>query len=222
MSHNKLSKHELKDDPFVTFMLETWEFVRAHQNKFFAGLVVLVVIIAGAVWMNNSRMQARETAAAQFSEAMDSFRSGQIRTAEEMFTIVRERFGNLEEGINASFFLGRCALLEGRNTEAIGHFEDYIERSGGKAIFIDAAREGVAVAHENERDFAKAAELYAALAEDLRVNGFMKTTYLRRAADDYKLASDRAKAAEILERIVDEVSGREKREIEVELKLLRG
>lgn len=222
MSHNKLSKHELKDDPFVTFVLEAWEYIRANQNKFFAGLVVLLVIVAGAVWMNNSRMQARETAAAQFSEAMGSFRSGQVKTAEEMFTIVKERFGNLEEGIDSSFFLGRCMLLQGRNTEAMGQFEDYIERSPQDAIFIDAAREGLAVAYENERDYAKAAELYETLAGDLRVNTFMKTTYLKRAAENFQLAGSDSKAIEILEKVAGEVTGKEKREVELELELLKG
>ncbi|HSG28042.1 MAG TPA: tetratricopeptide repeat protein [Candidatus Krumholzibacterium sp.] len=222
MSHNKLTKHELKEDNFVTFVLESWEYIRENQNKFFVGLVAIIVIIAGILWMNNSRMAARQTAEAQFSEAMSSYRSGQIKTAEEMFKIVEERFGNLEEGVSSSFFLGKCAMLQGRNTEAIGYFEDFIANGDKAPVYMDAAREGLAVAYENERDYLKAAEIYAQLADDLKVNGFMQKTYLMRAADNYKLMGQNGKAVELLERVVDLVSGEQKREVEIELELLRG
>ncbi len=222
MSHNKLSKHELKEDNFVTFVLEAWEYIRENQNKFFVGLVAIIVIIAGVLWMNNSRMAARQTAEAQFAEAMSSYRSGQIKTAEEMFKIVEERFGNLEEGVSSSFFLGKCAMLQGRNTEAMGYFEDFIARGDKAPVYMDAAREGLAVAYENERDYLKAAEIYAQLADDLKVNTFMQKTYLRRAADNYKLVGQNGKAVELLERVVDLVSGEKKREVEIELELLRG
>ncbi|MBU8922729.1 MAG: tetratricopeptide repeat protein, partial [Bacteroidales bacterium] len=160
MSHNKLSRHELKEDSFVTFILEAREYLRENQNKFFAGLVVLIVVIAGAIWMNNSRMHAKASAEAQFSEALASYGAGQIKSAEEMFKIIDDRFGSMEQGACSLYFLGKIALADGRNAEATSYFEKYISMSSKYPFFKDSAREGLAVSYENARDYVKASEIY--------------------------------------------------------------
>ena len=222
MSHNKLSRHELKEDNFVTFILEAREYMRENQNKFFAGLIVLIVVIAGAIWMNNSRMQARESAEAQFSEALASFGAGQIKTAEEMFKIIDDRFGSLEQGVCSLYFLGKIALAEGRNAEATAYFEEYISMSSEYPFFRDPAREGLAISYENARNYVKASEIYLELFEDLSSNEFMGETYLERAADNLLLANQRTRAIEVLEKLVEMTSGEKRRELEIQLDLLRG
>ncbi len=221
MSHNKLSKHDLKEDTFITFIMKAWEYMRVNQNKFFIGLVTLVVIAAAAVWISNSRTRAHEMARDQFSEALASFRSGQFKTAEEMFKIIEERYGNMEEGIVSSFFTGKCALLQGRNSDAIKSFERYIGKASSHPFYRDAAMEGLAVAWENERDYVKAAEIYLNLAGDLRTNTFMEKTYMKRAAEDLKLSKQNSKAIEVLEKLLEKTKGKERMEIEIELSALR-
>lgn len=222
MSHNKLSKHDLKEDNFITFVLESWEFVRVHQNKFFIGLIALVIIVAGTVWMNNSRQQARESAEAQFAEAMASFRNMQYKSAGEMFEIINERYGSMKEGVHANYFIGQCALLEGRNPDAIDAFGKYLEHADKYPFFRDAAMDGMAVAYENERNYEKAAQIYLELAAGLKTNTFMETAYLRQAADNLKLSNQNAKAIEVLESLLDKSTGADRRDIEIELDILRG
>lgn len=221
MSHNKLSKHDLKDDNFVTYTLKAWEYLRENQNKFFIGLVILVVVAATAVWMGNSRTRARETAREQFSEALASFRTGQFKTAEEMFKIIEERYGSLEEGAAAPYFIGRCALLQGRNSDAVKSFEKYLGKASKQPFYRDAAMEGMAVAWENDRDYAKAADIYLELAESLKANTFMETTYLKRAADLLKLSNQNSRAVEVLEKLLARTKGKERIEIELELGALK-
>jgi tetratricopeptide (TPR) repeat protein len=222
LSHNKLSRHELKEDNFVTFILEAREYLRENQNKFFAGLIVLIVVVAGAIWMNSSRMQARESAEAQFSEALSSYGAGQIKTAEEMFKIIDDRFSNVEQGVNSLYFLGKIALADGRYTEATTYFEEYISNSSKYPFFRDPAREGLAVSYENARNYVKASEIYLELSEDLTSNKFMGETYLERAAENLQLANQRTKAIEVLEKLVAITSGEKRRKLEIQLDLLRG
>jgi len=221
LSHNKLSKHDLKEDTFVTYTMKAWEYVRENQNKFFIGLLVLVVIAAVAVWISNSRVHAQETARDQFSEALASFRSGQFKTAEEMFKILEERYGSMEEGVVASYFLGKCALLQGQNADAVKSFEKYIGKSSKHPFYRDAAMEGLAVAWENERDYAKAADIYLNLASDLKTNTFMEKEYMKRAAEALKLSNQNSKAIEVLEKLLEKATGKERTEIEMELSALR-
>ena len=44
MSHNRLSKHDIKEDNFVTTVLRAREFIYEHQNAFFAGLIAVIVM----------------------------------------------------------------------------------------------------------------------------------------------------------------------------------
>ena len=222
MAHNRLSKHDIKEDNFVTTVLRAKEFIYTHQNAFFIGLVAVIVIVAGTLWMTNSREKTRESATTQFAEALDSFRSGDIKTAEEMFKIIDERFGGFEEGAYSAYLAGKCALEDGRNTHAIELFDSYIRRSGKYPFFHDAALEGIAVAWENERNYEKASDAYLQLADNMETNSFVETAYLRRAADVLKMSDRREKAIEILERLQELSTGIEKRDIEIEIEILRG
>jgi len=222
LTHKKLSKHDLKDDNFVTAVLRAKEYVYDHQNAFFIGLVAVIVIIAGTLWMTSSRGKTKDAAATQFAEALASFRSGEIKTAEEMFKIIDDRFGGLEEGAYAAYFAGKCALEDGRNTHAIELFESYLRRAGKYPFFHDAALEGIAAAWENERDYGKASDTYLRLIEDMKTNSFEEAAYLRKAADALKMSDRREKAVEVLERLREISSGMEKRDIEIEIEILRG
>ncbi len=222
MSYKRLSKHEIKEDNFVTVVLRAREFIYAHQNAFFIGLIAVIVIIAGVLWMSNSREKIRESASTQFAEALASFRSGDIKTAEEMFKIIDERFRGSEEGAYSAYLAGKCALEDGRNTHAIELFDSYLRRSGKHPFFHDAALEGLATSWENERNYEKASEAYLRLAGDMKTNSFVETAYLRKAADALKMSDRREKAIEILERLHELSSGIEKRDIEIEIEILRG
>lgn len=222
MSYKRLSKHEIKEDGFVTAILRAKEFIYTHQNAFFAGLIAVIVIIAGVLWMSNSREKTRESASTQFAEALASFRSGDITTAEEMFRIIDERFSGLEEGAFSAYLAGKCALEGGRNTHAIELFDGYLRRSGKYPFFHDAALEGLATAWENERNYEKASEAYLRLAGNMKTNSYVETAYLRKAADALKMSDRREKAIEILERLHELSSGIEKRDIEIEIEILRG
>ncbi len=203
MARKKKSKHHLKEDSFVSNVILAWEYMRRHQNQFFTALVVLIVVIAGSIWISNSRGSTEEKARTQFAEALAAFRQGNIENAEEMFRLVEDRFKGLREGAYATYFAGKCALERGRNANAIELFEDYLGRSDKYPFFHDAAREGMAVAYENEREYGKAAEIYLELASSAETNSFMKPSYLRRAADTLKLSQQPEKAIDALERLRD-------------------
>ncbi len=222
MTHKKLSKHDLKDDNFVTTVLRAKEYIYEHQNAFFIGLIAVIVIVAGTLWMTNTRGKTKDTAATQFAEALASFRSGDIKTAEEMFRIIDERFGGFKEGAYAAYFAGKCALEDGRNTHAIELFDSYLSRAGKYPFFHDAAFEGIATAWENERDYEKASDAYLKLIGNIKTNSFEEMAYLRKAADALKMSDRRDKAVEVLERLKELSSGIEKRDIEIEIEILRG
>ena len=221
MAAHKLTKKELKKDSFITTMLQAFEFSKTHQNMLFVGLLIVIVIIAGSIWFTNARRQTREEASSQFSEGLAMFRAGDLKTSEELFKMVSERHANIQEGTYSFFFAGKCALLGGRNTDAIEWFDEYLERSGKFPFFKDAAMDGKAVALENERRYGEAAVVYFELAQHIETNRFMENVYLRRAAENFELGGQHDRAIEIMEELVEKTTGIEKLELEIELKVLK-
>jgi hypothetical protein len=82
--------------------------------------------------------------------------------------------------------------------------------------------EGKAVALENERRYQEAAETYLDLSKNIKTNNFMETTYLRRSAEDFRIANQTQRALEVLGMLLDKAAGTDRRDIEIEMEILKG
>jgi outer membrane protein assembly factor BamD (BamD/ComL family) len=212
----------MREDTFIATTLKTWEYVRENEKRFFIGLIVIVCAVAVAAWAAYAKRQSREKASGQFAEALGSFRTGDFKTAEELFAMVAKEYGGMEEGVYASYFLGKCDLENGKYIDAIQAFERYIAKSGSHPFFHDAAVEGKAVALEDEHRYVEAGDAYADLAKNIKTNRFMETEYLKRAAENYRLGNQTEKAIEVLSVLLGKTKGTDRRDIEIELAVLRG
>jgi len=221
LSAHRITKKQLKSDSFITNTLKAWEYVRMHQNTMFVALVILTFVIAGVMWIGNARRQSREEARSLFGEALTYYMAGQSPAAGQRFEQVHERSGGTREGAYALYFMGKCALLERRNLEAIEAFDSYLQAGSDHGFFHDAAVAGKAAALENERRFTEAAELYLDLARHPETNAFNKKEYLQSAAGNFKKGRETVMAFEAMEELLDIVTGIEKRDLEIEMALLR-
>ncbi|MCK4236444.1 MAG: hypothetical protein KAX38_04945 [Candidatus Krumholzibacteria bacterium] len=222
MSAKKLTRKQIKEDTFITTTVKTLEYLKKHQTLLFVGLLVVIVIIAGTGWISRSRKQTQAAASAQFSDALVSFRKGDLATAEEIFKLISERYRGVREGVYAIYFAGNCALESGRNTDAIESFDRYLEAGDRYPFFHDAAMDGKGTALENEERYGDAAKVYLELLKDIKTNSFMEKIYLRRAADNLKLSNQNKRAIEIIQQLLEKSTGMDRRDIEIELDLLRG
>lgn len=221
MSSDRITKKQLKSDSFITNTLKTWEYARMHQNTVFVALVILIVVIVGVIWMGNTRRQSREEAQSLFGEALTYYMAGQVPVAGQRFQLVHEQASGTREGAYALYFIGKCALLEQRNLEAIEAFDAYLESDSNHGFFHDAARAGKAAALENEHRFKEAAELYLDLARNPETIAFNRKEYLQGAILNFKKVREMGMALEAMEELLDIVTGLEKRDLEIEMALLR-
>lgn len=221
MSADRITKKQLKSDSFITNTLRAWEYARMHQNTVFVTLLILVVVIVGFVWVGNSRRQEKGRIQGLFGEGLTYYMSGQIPAAEQRFLQVHEGARGTREGTRALYFAATCALLERRNLEAIETFDSYLEEDSGKGFFHDAAIAGKATALENEGRYAEAGQLYLDLARHPETTEFNKSEYLRSATENFKRGNETAMALEAMEELLAIAIGIEKRDLEIEMALLR-
>lgn len=222
MSSDKITKKQLKKDSFVTTTLKAWEYSREHQTTIFVIFLIVVVAIVGVLWTMQSRREAADRLSNRFGEALSYFRAGQLVAAEETFKLVREQGGSSRDAIYSRYFIGKCALEDRRSLEAIESFDDYLASARRNDFFFDAAMAGKAVALENERRFEEAALIFVELAENPKTTDFDKKNYLMSAAENFKKSNQKDKALEVMDRLLELTEGVEKRDLEVEISLLRG
>jgi predicted negative regulator of RcsB-dependent stress response len=220
LSKHRLTKKELKEDAFVNFFINSWEYIKTHQNHFFIGLIAIIVIIAGFMWYSNSQQASKLESSMRFAEAISFYNSGDMASSQEIFNILKSRYGSTMEGVFARYFLGKCAMAQGNNMDAITHFNDYLARSGGYPFYEESAREAIAVCLINERDFERAAETYIGLADETYED--MREKYIRKAAETYELGNRKQKALELYRELLDLTEGLAKREIEIKIGILSG
>jgi len=217
----KVTKKQMKEDTFISTTIRAWEYIKEHENQFFIGLIVLILIVAAGGWYRHSRALQRENAITQLSQGLFAYRRGDLKTAREMFKITYDKFGNTKEGSYALYFMAKCDLEMGQNSKAMEGFKEYIEKKSSKyPYYHDAALDGLATALENERRYKEAADIYMKLLKNMRTNDFMEDYYLRKAADNLKLCGRYNEAIEILRTLKEKVVGLDRRDIEVEIAIL--
>ena len=222
MSAARISKRQLKEDTFIATTLKAWEYVLSNEKSFFIALIVVVCVAAASAWGIHAKRETAVKASSQFGEALTAFRTGDVKTAEEILAPVSKEYGGRREGAYADYFLGKCALETGKFPEAIKAFDRYLSKSGSYPFFHDAAMEGKAVAFEDGRQYQQAAETYLELSKNIKTNGFMETTYLRRAAENFRLANEKQKALDVLGELLEKATGADRKDIEIEMEVLRG
>lgn len=218
----RISRKQMKEDTFISTMLRAWEYAREHERTILVALAVVVAAIALASWINYSKRESNEKAAASFSEAVMTFRSGDFASAEESFSIIAKEYSGTQAGIYSMYFQGKCALERGRYQEAIEAFDRYLSNCGKYPFFRESALEGKAAAYSNEQKYEEAANIYIELAGSKKTGKFMQNNYLKRAAENFRLANKNQRAIEILETLLDKSEGLERRDIEVEIEILKG
>jgi len=218
----KVTKKQIKEDTFVTSTLKAWEYIKEHENQFFIAVLALIVIVAGIGWYIHSKAVEEKKAISQFSEGLFAFQRGDLKSAEEFFKVTVERYSGTREGAYAQYLIGKIALESGRNTDAITAFEKYINQKSKRFPFYrDSALEGIAIAYENERQYNKAADTYMRLLKELRNNKFLESYYMRRAVDNLKVSGRNKEAVDILEKLLEKSEGIDKRNIEIEISILK-
>jgi TolA-binding protein len=162
MQKVKISKRQLKEDQFTTFMLNARHQVLEYWQFIVIGLVALVLVVVGVVYFFNAQSQKKNEAAEKLSAALLDYRSGSMTTAIAALNAVVNDYSSEPSAEFATFLLGNANLRVRNYSEATRFFEMYIAKYKDDSFHRAAAHAGVAAAAENQGDFAKAADAFEA------------------------------------------------------------
>jgi TolA-binding protein len=176
-----------------------------------AGLSVVAVALAalgGWAWWDAQQRQALAATGEVLARIQPAFAPD--ATAEARLTAGREleqllqRYPSARAVPTVAYELGNVRFMAGQYAAARTAYELALQR-GATGVVASMARSGLARSWEAERDFARAAEAYAALVKSLDVRDFMYEDALIDQARSLELGGKKDEAVALYQKLLKEV-----------------
>lgn len=175
MSRNiKISKREMKEDKFTTFMLLAKERFMDNWTIVAGGVAVIILIVAAVMYFQSSGVKKEAEAAVVFSRAESDMYSKNYQIAIVDFKTIVDDFSSTVYAKQALFNLANSYFYAKNYTEARAAFEQYLEKYDDDKYFTVSAIAGVAATLVGTGDLIAAADKYREAAEkypDFSING---------------------------------------------------
>ncbi len=199
----KLSKRQIKEDKFTSFMLNAKDrFLENWQYWVISAVVVALVVVAVSYYATSQSNKERE-ASARYSTAVLEFRNGQSDIAILSLQQVVDNYSSTTIAEQARFMLGTINFEEKNYAEAITHFEKYLERFKNNKLNRAGAHAGLAACYENQGDYEQAAANFEE-AVNVYADGPLAGDYMVGAMRCYLYLGNVEKARGFRDRIADE------------------
>jgi outer membrane protein assembly factor BamD (BamD/ComL family) len=191
-------------------MMEGWTLPSRRVLSIAAIVVAIVLIASGAAWWWSTAQEHRAEAA--YADAMTRLAAASApnATPESKAAAARaledvvKQYPSGTNGAKAALDLGNVRYDNHEYAAARGAY-DIAAARGGSTTVRTLARSGSAHTWESERQFAKAADAYAALAQDLRPRDFLYEDTLLDLARAQEQAGRKSDAAATYERLLKNI-----------------
>ncbi|MCP4685546.1 MAG: tetratricopeptide repeat protein [bacterium] len=207
----KLTKRQIKEDKFTTFMLNARSQFQDKWQFYVAGIAAVILVFAAINWYVSDQQTQQADAEAKFARAVLDYQSGDNQIALLGFDQLLNEYGSTDVAEQATYLLGKIHLANKNYEDAVRYFEIYLDRYRNDQLNRAAAQAGVASAREDLGSYAEAAAAFAAAAE-MHPEGPLAADYEYGALRNYILAGDLESAGVhhelILEKHANTVPGR--------------
>ena len=193
----KLSKRQIKEDKFATFMLQSkgW-FMENWQFVVIGAAVVVLVVVAVAYWAGSQSSKSDE-ARVRFAQAMSTYRSQATQPAILDMTGIIEDFAGTPQAKRATFLLGNLHYQNRNYDEAVRYYELARKEYGKDPVMRAAAQAGKASCLEDQARYAEAGDGFRQAYDDY-ADGPAADDYLASAARCYLAADSMTKAEGVM------------------------
>ncbi len=201
----KLTKRQIKEDKFATFMLTTKDQFMINWQLYVIGIAVVGLLITAGVYYLTTRTSANDEAGSKLATAILDYRQGNNQVAILGLTQVAENYSGDDAGEQATFLLGKISVESKNYPDAIRYYEEYLSKYKTDKLARAAALAGIAASNENQGNYSDAAGKFMS-AVDEYPSGPLVADYNLGAMRCYLLQGDVDKARERLEVIKDKYS----------------
>ncbi|MEW5923133.1 MAG: tetratricopeptide repeat protein [Candidatus Zixiibacteriota bacterium] len=192
----KITKKQIKQDKFTTFMLQAKEWILENWQQLAIGVVAAIVVVVAVVYFVNMQSSKGEEGAVRLTQAVANLNRGNYQEAIlELGNIADDYSGRI--GGMAQFYLAN-AHYESRNyDQAIENYQKYIDQCHIDGLTTASAIAGIGACLENKQEFLAAGDKYVEAIKYFPDSPNVPDYYVG-AVRNYVSGSDREKMEEIL------------------------
>ncbi len=134
----KISKREIKKDPFLEFINDTQRLYNDNKKLIYQVIVGIIVIVTVIFFVSNSRTSSGKTSEALLGKALLSQDMGDFENAEFQLQTLVDDFDGTRAGIEGKYFLGKMLYDDGDIETASEYLSEYV-KNGDNAILMTTA-----------------------------------------------------------------------------------
>jgi len=141
----KITKRELKRDPFVEFIERTYEKVRERPRDYIGGVLLVIALIFLIYMLRSGSNQDFPIARQMWFQAVSLMQAQRFNDAIEVLQDLSIRFPKSPEGKKAIYYLANFAFFEGDYVTAKTRYETYLARKPEDPLLKAGAKEALGV-----------------------------------------------------------------------------
>jgi len=189
----KLSKRQIKEDKFTTFVLSSKQQIQDNWQFIAIGAVVVILLIVAIFYYFDNKSTAVNESALDYAKAVGEYRSDNKLVASNMFQQIVTDNKDDQVTEKAVFMLGKINFDMRNYAEATRYWEEYIAKYKTNKLNVSAAYAGIAASYENQGQYAQGAE-YFKKAIDAYPDGPLDGDYYTGSMRNYLLAGNKVEA----------------------------
>ncbi|MEW6049639.1 MAG: tetratricopeptide repeat protein [Candidatus Zixiibacteriota bacterium] len=204
----KLTRRQIKEDKFATFMLASKDRIMDNWQFYVIGAIVVVLLVVAVTYFIQTRGSSTIEAGTKLANALMDYRQGNNQVAILGLNQVVEDYSSDPAAEQATFLLGKVNFAQRNYPEAIRYYDMYLAKYKDNQLYRAAALAGIAACQENQGNYSEAAAKYLAAFEAYS-DGPLAGDYNLSAMRCYLNIGDDAKAKARLDDISTRYKGTE-------------
>ncbi|MFH1687823.1 MAG: tetratricopeptide repeat protein [bacterium] len=202
----KLSKRQIKEDKFTSFMLQGKGWFESNWQFVVIGVAAVILVAVAGTYYANSRTSKTHEAAVKFSRALGDYRNQNSQVASLSLQQVVDDYGDQEVAQQATFLLGKLNRTNRNYPEAQRFYELYLSKYAHDKTMRAACYAGIASCLEDQNQAAEAADKFDAAYREFP-DGPLAGDYLNGAMRNHLSAGNIEAARANLDLIKEQFDG---------------
>lgn len=202
-TQHRLTKHEMKEDSFVTLAFRAQEYIQSNQRTLLVGVGAIVLAVAGFWFFSSASERSEAEAELLLSQAFTRVQQNDMAGAAAVYREVSDQHSGTPAAREAVFYLANLQFVGEQWADAITHYESYLASySSFDPGRNAAARAAIGDAHQALGDHTKALESYEQ-ALDVRGGEYLKSEIFLAAARSAVVLGQTAEATALADRLFE-------------------
>jgi len=200
---HRISKHQMKEDSFVTFAFRAQEYIQTHQKPFIIGLVVIVGVLLGAWFWSSSSQKAERQAEQEMTAAFARVQQNDMEGAAQVYQKVMAEHSGTTAARESEFYLANLYFVQKKWQDAIDTYAHWAGKYGGdNPARRAAAYAAIGDAHLQLGEYDQALEYYEK-ALNIKEADYLAEGILYSAAEAALLKGDTTAAKSYADRLFE-------------------